>query len=167
VGERWARLRGSVIWLGESNLSLDDKGRVVIPRRLQAGLDHDPDGRSVAVVTRGFEGCLFVFAESAFAQLLGRMRTRAFDGAAERKMQRLFFANAHRSTLDGAGRLLIPEKLRKLVGMEKEVVVVGLIDRLEIWPRSAWEAFEARNAGDFDQLSEVLCGDDDPVEPQP
>lgn len=156
-----------MIWLGESTLSLDDKGRVVIPRRLQAGLDLDDEGRPTAVVTRGFEGCLFVFSQSAFEGVLGRMRTRVFDGAAERKMQRLFFANAHRTTLDGAGRLLIPEKLRDLAKIQKEVVLVGLVDRLEIWPKAAWEAFETENARDFDQLSDVLCGDDGNVGPQP
>lgn len=156
-----------MIWLGESNLSLDDKGRVVIPRRLQAGLDADAEGRFGAVLTRGFEGCLFVFAESVFERVLARMRTGVFDGPEARKMQRLFFANAHRCTLDSAGRLLIPEKLRRLAGIEKDVVVTGVVDRLEIWPKTAWEAFEERNASDYDQLSDVLCGDDEPVEPQP
>jgi MraZ protein len=156
------------MWLGESSHSLDDKNRVVIPRRLQAGLDRDAEGRTGAIVTRGFEGCLFVFAESAFERLLARMTTQAFSGPRERKMQRLFFANAQRTTLDGAGRLLIPEKLKGLVGIEKEVVLVGLIDRLELWPKAAWEAFETEHAKDFDQLDSVLCGDDGPdVVPQP
>lgn len=156
------------MWLGESCHGLDDKNRVVIPRRLQAGLDRDADGRTGAIVTRGFEGCLFVFSESTFERLLTRMKTQAFSGPRERKMQRLFFANAQRTTLDSAGRLLIPEKLKQLVGMEKEVVLVGLIDRLELWPKSAWDAFESANAADFDQLDSVLCGDDDPdVVPQP
>jgi len=156
-----------VVWLGESSLSLDDKGRVVIPRRLQAGLERDGEGRTTAVITRGFEGCLFVFAEPSFDAVLARMRTGVFDGPAERKMQRLFFANAHRCALDSAGRLLIPEKLRRLVGIEKEVVLVGLVDRLELWPKATWDVFEERNAGDFDQLSEVLGGDDPRVGPQP
>lgn len=161
------RTRGQVTWLGEASLSLDDKGRVVVPRRLQSGLDHDGEGRPTAVLTRGFEGCLFVFAEGAFEEVLARMRTGVFDGPAERKMQRLFFANAHRSALDGAGRLLIPEKLRRLVGIEKEVVLVGLVERLEIWPRATWEAFEEHNAGDYDQLSEVMCDADPQVGSQP
>lgn len=155
------------MWLGESLLSLDDKNRVVIPRKHQVGLDCDADGRPGVVLTRGFEGCLFVFSESTFARLIERMTTQAFSGARERKMQRLFFANAHRATLDGAGRLLIPEKLKALVGLEKDVVLVGLVDRLELWPKAAWEAFEAENASDFDQLDSVLCGDDEDVTPQP
>lgn len=155
------------MWLGESSHTLDDKNRVVIPRRLQSGLECDPDGRPTAVLTRGFEGCLFVFSEARFAQLLERMTTQAFSSTLERKMQRLFFANAHRTTLDGAGRLLIPEKLKTLVGLEKDVVLVGLVDRLELWPKAAWEAFEAENSADFDQLDSVLCGDDGDVAPQP
>jgi len=155
------------MWLGESLLNLDDKNRVVIPRKHQVGLDCDADGRPTAVLTRGFEGCLFVFSEATFARLLERMTTQAFSSPAERKMQRLFFANAHRVTLDGAGRLLIPEKLKGIVGLEKEVVLVGLVDRLELWPKAAWEAFESEHASDFDQLDSVLCGDDGDVTPQP
>ena len=156
MGGALGAIGGAVNWLGETQLSLDDKNRVVIPRRLQAGLERDDEGRVTAIVTRGFEGCLFVFAVSAFERVLARMRTQAFDGAEERRMQRLFFANAHRSTLDSAGRLLLPEKLRALVGITKEVVVVGLVDRLEIWPRQAWEDFENANTQDFDKLDRIL-----------
>lgn len=158
------------MWLGESTLALDGKNRVVIPRRMQAGLgrDRDAEGRTTAILTRGFEGCLFVFAESTFERLIERMRTQAFDGPKERKMQRLFFSSSQHCVLDGAGRLLIPEKLKALVGIEKDVVLVGLIDRLEIWPKDAWEAFERESAEDFDQLGEVLFGGDDgEVVPRP
>ena len=158
------------MWLGESLHSLDAKNRVVIPRRLQAGLsrDRDADGRTTAILTRGFEGCLFVFAEDTFGRLIERMKTQAFEGPRERKMQRLFFSSSQHCVLDGTGRLLIPEKLKTLVGIEKEVVLVGLIDRLEIWPRAAWQAFERDSEGDFDQLDGVLFGGGDgEVEAEP
>ena len=158
-----------ITWLGSSDLTLDGKNRVVIPRRFQAGLDRDrdPDGRTTAIITRGFEGCLFVFAERTFEQLLERMKTQAFEGPSERKMQRLFFSGSHHCALDSAGRLLIPDKLRKLVGIAKDVVLVGVIDRLEIWPRERWEAFESESAEDFDELDQVLFGSADGDVPQP
>ncbi len=149
------------MWLGESVHHLDEKNRLAVPRRLQAGLERDEEGRTCAVLTRGFEGCLFLFADSTYARLIARMKTHAFDGTRERKMQRLFFASSLRCTLDGAGRLLIPEKLKAVVGIEKEVVLVGLVDRLEIWPKRAWEAFERESAGDFDQLDRALYGEAD------
>ena len=146
-----------VRWLGESHHTLDDKNRVFVPRKLQGGLDRDGEGHLTAILTRGFEGCLFLFSESGFDTVLSRLTTQAFDGAELRKLQRLFFANTQRTTLDGSGRLLIPEKLKTLVGIDREVVLVGLVDRIELWPKPAWERFERENAGKFDALAEVLC----------
>lgn len=146
------------MWLGESVHSLDEKNRVFLPRRLQGGLDRDAEGRVTAVLTRGFEGCLFLYSESGFARVLERMQVQAFAGPAERKMQRLFFSNTHRLVLDGAGRLLVPEKLKATVGIDREVVLVGVVDRIEIWPKAVWEAFERDHASEFDRLDQILCG---------
>ena len=158
----------ALLWLGESEHTLDSKHRVFVPRRFQGGFERDAEGRAVVIVTRGFEGCLFLFSEAGFAEILAGLRTRAFAGTEERRMQRLFFSNASRTTLDGSGRLLVPEKLRTRVGMEREVVLVGVVDRVELWPKADWEAFERQNSGDFDQLDQVLCGDDElPEGPQP
>jgi MraZ protein len=82
-------------------------------------------------------------------------------------MQRLFFSNAQKTTLDASGRLLVPEKLKKLVGLEREAVLVGVVDRVELWPKTTWEAFENENSGDFDQLDQVLCGAGEEPPPQP
>ena len=73
-------------------------------------------------------------------------------------MQRLMLAATSRVTLDSSGRLLLPEKLRHLVEIEKEVVLVGVLDRIEIWPAARWDAFEAENEGRFEELEDVLTG---------
>ena len=144
------------MWLGESAHSLDEKNRVFLPRRFQGGLDRDTEGRTTAVLTRGFEGCLFVFSEGGFQRLLERMSLEVFDGPTQRTMQRLFFSNAHHVVLDSAGRLLLPEKLKALVGIDKDVVLVGVLDRIEVWPKATWEAFERDHGAEFDQLDQVL-----------
>lgn len=149
------------VWLGESSHTLDAKNRVHVPRRFHAGLDTDSEGQRVAVVTRGFDGCLFLFSEPGFRAILERLKTQAFVGAQERKMQRLFFSSSQRVLLDAAGRLVVPEKLKTRAGIEREVVMVGAVSRIEIWPKAAWEAFESENEGEFDRLDQVLCGDDD------
>ncbi len=146
------------MFVGESVHSVDAKGRVFVPKKFQEVLAEG--GREVQVVlTRGFEGCLFLFSMSGFEEVLQRLLTQAFGGAELRKMQRLFFANAHRCQLDSSGRLLLPEKLRQRLEIKKDVVFVGVADRAEIWSRESWEAFEAENDGEFDQLDNVLCGD--------
>ena len=147
------------MFYGESTHSLDAKNRVFVPKRFQNALLRDDAGQLNMVVTRGFEGCLFLFSGPHFEVLRGRLQTQPFGGAQLRKMQRLFFANAHVCSLDGSGRLVLPEKLRVLAGIEKEVVMVGVADRAEIWDRTRWEQFESESESDFDDLDVVLMGD--------
>jgi MraZ protein len=150
----------AALWLGEAECVLDEKQRLFVPRRFLGPLSVDADGRSVAVISRGFEGCLFLFSEPGFQELLARLNTAAFAGPEERRMQRLFFGNAQRTTLDAQGRLMIPEKLKAAVGLERDVVLVGAVDRIELWPKAKWNAFEAANSKDFDRLDQVLRGAD-------
>lgn len=146
------------MFLGESSHTLDTKSRVVVPKRFLSEFPEDAEGKRCAMLTRGFEGCLFLFPERGFEKALERMQLQAFGGADLRKMQRLFFSNACQTTIDGAGRMLVPEKLRNVAGLEKEVVMVGCADRAEIWSAAAWERFNTDNGDEFDRLDSVLLG---------
>lgn len=150
------------MFYGESTHSLDDKGRAFVPKRFQEVLRREGEEAVRVVLTRGFEGCVFLFTEDGFEEVMGRLLTQAFGGEQLRKMQRLFFANTHRCQLEKSGRLLIPEKLKKFAKLESDVVMVGVADRAEIWDRKAWEAFESENEEDFDQLDVVLIGNGTP-----
>ena len=154
----------SSVWLGESEHTLDDKSRLFVPRKFQAGFGFDADGRAVVYATRGFEGCLALYSEAGFERLLQRLETEAFVGPQKRRMQRLFFANSQRTTLDGSGRLLLPEKLREAAGIGRDVVLVGLVDRVEVWPKEAWRSFESQATDEFDSLDRVLSGSPAPEE---
>lgn len=147
------------MWLGESTHTLDNKNRVFLPKRFQDGLERSAEGNLSAILTRGFEGCLFLFSTRGFQAVLERLNTQAFEGADARLMQRLFFSSSNALELDSAGRLLVPEKLKTLVGIDKEVVMVGVIDRIEIWPAETWRAMEAKHGNDFDRLDRVICGE--------
>ena len=152
------------MFFGESDHTLDAKHRVFVPKRFQEALDRDGQGHLRVVLTRGFERCLFLFSEADFKSVLERLKTQAFGGAQQRKMQRLFFSNTHPTQLDGSGRLVVPEKLRSFAGIEREVVLVGCAERAEIWGKSQWEAFQAENDADFDDLDVVLVPEDKPTE---
>jgi len=117
------------------------------------------DGATKLVLTRGFESCLFLFSTEGFGNVLRRLKTQPFGGARMRNMQRRFFANVHETQLDSSGRVVLPEKLRKYAEIEKEVVMVGVADRAEIWDRARWEAFDADGADEYDELDSVLTGD--------
>ena len=146
------------VFTGDSIHTLDPKNRVFVPKRFQEQLGRDAEGQQVAVLTRGFEGCLFLFSKLGYDQVLQRLTTQPFGGAQLRTMQRLFFSNVHETPLDTSGRVLLPEKLRKFASIDKEVVMVGVADRAEIWDRARWEKFEAENDDHFDGLDVVLVG---------
>lgn len=153
-----SRPQSSAAWLGEAECTLDDKQRLFLPRRFLGPLSIDAEGRSIAVITRGFDGCLFLFSEPGFQELVARLSTDSFADPEVRRMQRMFFGSSQRTTLDGQGRLMIPAKLKASIGLAQEAVLVGAVDRIEIWPAAQWHAFEEANSKDFDSLAKVLRG---------
>jgi MraZ protein len=146
------------MFCGDSHHSVDAKNRVFVPKRFQQDLPLDENGNRFAILTRGLDGCLFLFPESGLERALERMDTQAFAPADQRKLQRLFFSYTSQVTLDASSRLLLPDKLRKLAGIEREVVMVGVVDRVEIWSAQRWEEFEAQNGAAFEELENVLTG---------
>jgi len=146
-------------FLGESTHSVDAKHRCFVPKRFQELLDRNADGQQVVYLTPGFERCLFLFSESQFQAALARLKTQAFGAPQLRKMQRLFFGSAHRTTLDGSGRIVIPEKLRTHAGLQKEVTMVGVGERAEVWDSVAWSEFESESMPDYDALAAVFADD--------
>jgi len=147
------------MFCGDSRHSVDAKNRVFVPKRFQQDLPLDDNGNRFAILTRGLDGCLYLFPKHGLERALQRMDTEAFAAADQRKLQRLFFSYTSQVTLDASGRLLLPEKLRKLAGIGREVVMVGVVDRVEIWSAERWDAFEDENNGTFDELENILTGD--------
>ena len=154
-----ASTSGGFYFCSESRHSVDAKKRVFLPKRFQQGLPLDADGNRVAVLTRGLDGCLFLFPEFGLERALQRMNTEAFAPKDMRKLQRMFFSFASRVNLDASGRLLLPEKLRTLAGIQGEVVMVGVMDRIEVWAAERWDTFAASNEDAFDELEQLLTGE--------
>ncbi len=146
------------MFFGESSHSLDEKGRVFVPKRFLEELTRGADGSFVAYLTRGQDKCLYFFSESGFRRALDELNTRVFSGEDVRGVMRVFFANTTRVDLDASGRILIPEKLRVGAGLGKDVVVVGVGDRAEIWPEKDWAPYEAANLKKLDHIDRVLAG---------
>ena len=144
------------MFIGISEHSLDAKNRVFVPKRILEFLTRNHDGALVAYLTAGQDGCVYLFSEAGWRAALAELNTGVFEGADQRAAQRLFFANAARVELDGTGRLLIPEMLRKRAGLEKDVVVVGVRNRTEIWAREAWESFSTENDGVLEEIDKVM-----------
>ena len=155
------------MFLGESTHSLDAKGRVFVPKRVQAELSQDDEGHRVAVLARGLNGCLNLFTEAGFEREVARLRSSPFSGPQARRAELLFYSTAFPAQVDKSGRLVIPEKLRKLAKLTEDVTLIGLGERVEIWDRATWEAFEAAHAGEFDELAPAWAAGQAGAAPEP
>jgi len=129
--------------MGTYEHGLDAKGRVIIPAKLREEL-----GESF-VVTLGLDGCLFAYPmkewESFIEKLSGLPGTKD-----ARKLQRIFMSNAHACDLDKQGRALIPANLRNAVGLEKDIVFVGVLSKIEIWSKERWD-----DNDDYDNMDDI------------
>ncbi len=120
------------MFLGQYYHALDEKGRLTIPARYR---DLLVDG---AYVTQGFDQNLKLQTEPAFEAMASKVNRLSETNPKIRKLRRLFFASAGRVELDRLGRVLIPQFLRDFAGLDKEAVIVGVGESIEIWSPEAW-----------------------------
>lgn len=112
-------------------------------------------GASV-VVNRGLDGCLYVYTLDQWKEVYAKLSTLPTTKKDARKYQRLMLSKASECELDGQGRILIPSTLVKLANLEKECVIVGMANHLEIWAKDKWEALEAEEEDSFEEIAENL-----------
>jgi MraZ protein len=122
--------------LGEHSYQMDPKGRISLPAKLRGAFE---DG---VYLTLGQDGCLFAFPRGEWHRRQAEVQALAISDPRNRAYARMFFANAERVELDVQGRFVLPRKLRDDAGLGREITVVGVADRLEIWDKQAWEAYE-------------------------
>jgi MraZ protein len=140
--------------LGEHEHSLDDKNRLTLPAKLREQLGDQ------VVITRGMDGCLYVYARAAWDALAARIGGLDSLSADTRSMQRHFFVNANAAELDKQGRVVIPAILLEREGVGREVTVNGVYDHLEIWDRTAWAKQQQAVEGSAEDVAERLANRD-------
>ncbi len=129
--------------LGTHSYQLDPKGRISLPARFREVL---ADG---AYLTLGQDGCLFCFPRAEWEERSREVRSAPLSDAEGRAYGRMFFGSAEAVELDAQGRLLVPQRLRAAVGIRKEAVVVGVMDRMEIWDRETHERYRDLHGGAY------------------
>ena len=129
--------------LGAHSYQLDPKGRLSLPARFREAL---ADG---VWVTIGQDGCLFAFPRVEWQRYADEVSASPLSDAQGRAYQRLFFGSSDELRLDVQGRLTLPGRLRDAVGIGKDVIVLGVRDRMEIWDRGTYERYEAAFAGAY------------------
>nr|MBP3598155.1 division/cell wall cluster transcriptional repressor MraZ [Eubacterium sp.] len=131
------------MFMGTYDHSIDTKGRVIVPAKFR-----EPLGDSF-VVTLGLDGCLFGYPEEEWMDFVKQLKE--LPGTKEaRKLQRYFMAGAAPCDVDKQGRILIPSKLREAAGLEKDIVFVGVMSKIEIWSKARWDEND-----DFENVDEI------------
>lgn len=132
---------------------LDDKGRVILPAKFRSELE------AGLVVTRGQERCLYVYTAKEFENVLGQMGDAPVTNKAARDYMRFFLSGASAETPDSQNRVSIPANLRSYAGLVRDLTVIGVGMRAEIWDTDAWESYYSeQEAGFADTAEEVIPG---------
>ncbi len=138
------------MFMGEYRHSIDDKGRIIVPSRFRDDL-----GTSF-VITRGMDNCLFAYPMEEWKALEQKLKNLPFTKADARSFTRFFFSGASECELDKQGRVNIPNHLLQFAEIEKECVVIGVSNRVEIWSESVWQSYFDNSKGSFEEISEKL-----------
>ena len=136
------------MFMGEYNHTIDAKGRLIIPARFRELLGEE------FILTKGLDGCLSIYPMDAWEAFETKLRALPLTNKNARTFTRFFVAGATNCELDRQGRVLVPQPLREFAGLEKEVVLTGNLDRIEIWSKEKWS--ENCNYDDMDSIAESM-----------
>lgn len=137
--------------IGEYTHSLDPKGRVFMPARFREELGEK------FIVSRGIGKCLFVFSVEVWTEFTAKLKTIPLTDQKAQVFLRMLFASASECEVDKQGRVLLPQRLRDYAHLEKEVSVIGVMSRVELWAREEWEAYNEASQEDYEQTLEKLA----------
>lgn len=121
---------------GSTEVKLDDKGRFVLPQTMRYGLTED--GLLEFSIGLGLGGCLAIYKKSDIDKIVQKFQAKQHIGKYQ-KFFTLFFSTLHQTSCDKIGRVMLPSILKKTVGIKNEIIVAGVLDKIEIWPKDQYE----------------------------
>lgn len=139
------------MFYGEYQHTVDPKGRVIVPSKFREGLGEN------FIVTKGLDNCLFAYSKEEWANLEAKLRALPFTDKDVRAFVRFFFAGACECELDKQGRILIPQNLREYASLEKDIYVIGVSTRVEIWDKSKWDVYSSDDNVSADSIAEKMA----------
>lgn len=138
------------MFIGEYSHNLDEKGRLAVPKKFR------PDLSKGAVVTKGLDSCLFLYTEAEWQKLAEKLAGLPFAKSNSRAFSRSMLAGAMEVSLDKQGRIMLPEYLRSFAGLNKNIIVAGLYNRLELWDQEKWEEYKKKTEGESNEIAEQM-----------
>jgi len=157
VGSRWVEFR----WFfgypmssfkGSYEYSVDSKGRINIPARLRKYVS--PEANDTFIVTRGYEQCLFVYPLDEWNKLEQSIRDLSPTNPKHRFFMRTLLERATESQLDGQSRIIIPKELLQFAGIENEVLILGVLERIEVWNPHIYKEYQKSQAESYENVAQ-------------
>jgi MraZ protein len=142
------------MFYGEYAHTIDRKGRIILPAKFREVAKAQFIERFF--VTRGLDGCLFMFSEEEWRTQESKFKAVSFTKQQSRTFNRLYFSGAAEVNFDSQGRILLPLYLKEFAQIKRDVVVVGVSNRIEIWARNKWEEFYGNSRQSFEEIAEKL-----------
>ena len=144
-GRKWM----ITMFMGEYHHSIDSKGRIIIPSKVRDGLGEN------FIVTRGLDGCLFLYPKLEWDKKIEKFKELP-DIKDKRQFMRIFLSGATICEYDKQGRINIPNPLIEFAKLEKECIIIGVDEKLEIWSKERWEEFIANNEENLSGIADNL-----------
>jgi MraZ protein len=138
------------MFIGEYRHTFDAKNRISLPAKFRKEL-----GVSV-IVTRGLDGCLYVFPKASWKKEAERFSMHSSGNAAGRGFARFMLSGASEAEVDSAGRILVPDYLKSFAKLSVKSVIAGVSNRVEVWDEQVWEAYTKNIERDSNELAEKL-----------
>lgn len=145
-GRKW----GIPMLMGEFHHNIDEKNRLVIPSKFRSELGEQ------FIITRGLDKCLFIYSMNEWNKLVTKLNTLPFTQKNARNFTRFFLSGAINAEFDRSGRVGITSPLIEYADINKECVIIGASDRLEIWSKESWDKFLSDNEENFSDIAENL-----------
>ncbi|GHH96458.1 division/cell wall cluster transcriptional repressor MraZ [Neobacillus kokaensis] len=142
------------MFMGEYHHSIDNKGRLIVPSKFRDDLG------DMFIITRGLDQCLFGYPLSEWKLIEDKLKALPLTKKDARAFTRFFFSGATESELDKQGRINIPAPLLQYAKLDKECVILGVSNRIEIWSKQIWEDYFSQSEDSFAEIAENMIGFD-------
>lgn len=141
---------GEFMFTGEYRHTLDVKNRLIIPSKIREEMGN------VIIITRGLDGCLFGYTVDVWQKMLEKLNSLPFTKKDARSFTRFLTSGAITLEFDKQGRIVLPSYLLDYAHINKEIVIVGVLNRIEIWDKDKWDSFMQENVDSLSDISENL-----------
>lgn len=137
--------------MGEYTHNIDSKNRIMFPSKFREDI-----GDKEFVITRGLDNCLFLYVEEEWKILEEKIKNLPLTQKDSRAFVRFLFSGAIKDKFDNQGRIKIPDNLIEYAKLEKEIVITGALNRIEIWSKALWDEYIEKTSENFDEISNLV-----------